>query len=383
MTALEAARSISLDRWADWGEPERLVVNISNIYAELSGDPEPLNPVVAFEQMAELARSGSSYSNSGALQPGRMSGSPSLTRSGNRAARFSRNEVTPSTASADCPRESMPRESARWASIGCSAPSIVHSMRRASATETGAVFSAISSASSRAAPSSCAGWVQAAQQPALETLLRGEHPAGGNPLHRAADANGARQKPARGRLGDDAAAGEHEAHARVLSCEADVHRQRHRGPDADGRAVDRGDHRLGRREYAQRELAAVVARNRLGRPACAVVESLATGGEIGARAEAAARAGDDDHAHVIVGVGLIECLVPGLRKILGGSRRKGKTLNWWFPNMTGLRALFRPRRLHIHGSDVRNFRQRVNSLSQVAVMMARASLMPIPIAREP
>jgi glyoxylase-like metal-dependent hydrolase (beta-lactamase superfamily II) len=58
MTALEAARSISLDRWADWGEPERLVVNVSNIYAELSGDPEPLNPVVAFEQMAELARSG-------------------------------------------------------------------------------------------------------------------------------------------------------------------------------------------------------------------------------------------------------------------------------------------------------------------------------------
>jgi cyclase len=57
MTALQAARSISLDRWADWGESERLVVNISNIYAELAGDPEPLNPVVAFEQMAELARS--------------------------------------------------------------------------------------------------------------------------------------------------------------------------------------------------------------------------------------------------------------------------------------------------------------------------------------
>jgi cyclase len=58
MTTLEAARSIALERWADWGEGERLVVNIANIYAELSGDPEPLNPVVAFEQMAELARSG-------------------------------------------------------------------------------------------------------------------------------------------------------------------------------------------------------------------------------------------------------------------------------------------------------------------------------------
>ena len=51
-----AARSISLQRWADWGEPERLVVNIANIYGELSADQEPLNPVAAFEMMAELAR---------------------------------------------------------------------------------------------------------------------------------------------------------------------------------------------------------------------------------------------------------------------------------------------------------------------------------------
>jgi cyclase len=57
MTALQAARSISLERFADWGEAERLVVNIANIYRELSGDQEPLNPLAAFEQMAELARS--------------------------------------------------------------------------------------------------------------------------------------------------------------------------------------------------------------------------------------------------------------------------------------------------------------------------------------
>jgi cyclase len=54
-TALEAARSISLDRWIDWRQPERLVVNLANIYLELSGDPEPLNPLGAFQQMAELA----------------------------------------------------------------------------------------------------------------------------------------------------------------------------------------------------------------------------------------------------------------------------------------------------------------------------------------
>jgi glyoxylase-like metal-dependent hydrolase (beta-lactamase superfamily II) len=58
MTPLQAARSISLQRWADWGEPERLVVNIANICRELSGDQEPMNPLAAFEGMAELARSG-------------------------------------------------------------------------------------------------------------------------------------------------------------------------------------------------------------------------------------------------------------------------------------------------------------------------------------
>jgi cyclase len=56
MTALEAARAISLERWVDWSERERLVVNVANIYAELSGDQEPMNPLAAFEGMAELAR---------------------------------------------------------------------------------------------------------------------------------------------------------------------------------------------------------------------------------------------------------------------------------------------------------------------------------------
>ena len=55
MTSLEAARSISVDRWADWGDRERLAVTVATIYGELSGG-EPLNPLAAFEQMAELAR---------------------------------------------------------------------------------------------------------------------------------------------------------------------------------------------------------------------------------------------------------------------------------------------------------------------------------------
>jgi cyclase len=57
MSALQAARAISLQRWADWGEGERLVVNIDNIYNELSGNASAINPLSAFEQMAQLARS--------------------------------------------------------------------------------------------------------------------------------------------------------------------------------------------------------------------------------------------------------------------------------------------------------------------------------------
>jgi cyclase len=55
MTPVEAARSIALDRWAQWGERERLAVNIATIYRELDGDAEPANALVSFQQMAELA----------------------------------------------------------------------------------------------------------------------------------------------------------------------------------------------------------------------------------------------------------------------------------------------------------------------------------------
>jgi cyclase len=55
MTPLQAARSIAIDRWAEWGERERLVVNVANIYAELEGAPEPINALEAFQQMAGFA----------------------------------------------------------------------------------------------------------------------------------------------------------------------------------------------------------------------------------------------------------------------------------------------------------------------------------------
>jgi cyclase len=56
MTPLQAARALADDRWADWGESERLVVNLANVYAEIDAALEPLTPLEAFQQMAELAR---------------------------------------------------------------------------------------------------------------------------------------------------------------------------------------------------------------------------------------------------------------------------------------------------------------------------------------
>ena len=111
------------------------------------------------------------------------------------------------------------------------------------------------------------------------------------------------------RLGHDAAAGEHEAELGVLAGEADVHRQRHRHADTDGRAVDRTDHRLRALEDAQRHQPTAVAGHAdVGRDLVAATpaERLATAGQVGTGAEAAAGTGDDDHAHVVVGVDAIE-----------------------------------------------------------------------------
>lgn len=53
MSALDAARALGRDRWAEWGDRERVVVNLANIYAELAGEEAP-NPLMGFQQMAEF-----------------------------------------------------------------------------------------------------------------------------------------------------------------------------------------------------------------------------------------------------------------------------------------------------------------------------------------
>jgi hypothetical protein len=67
------------------------------------------------------------------------------------ADRFSRNDVTPSTASALRPRACTKRLSTRWASMGWLNPRPRHIICRVSAMDTGAVFAMISRAMAPAA----------------------------------------------------------------------------------------------------------------------------------------------------------------------------------------------------------------------------------------
>ncbi len=55
LTPVQAARELSMDRWAQWGERERLAVNVASIFRELDGAGEPAGALEAFAQMAELA----------------------------------------------------------------------------------------------------------------------------------------------------------------------------------------------------------------------------------------------------------------------------------------------------------------------------------------
>src|SRR5438309_238833 len=81
-------------------------------------------------------------------------------------------------------------------------------------------------------------------QPPRARRLGVEHASRNGPLHRLADADDPRQEPAGTGLRDDSATCEYESDPGALGGEAHVHRQRHRDPDADRRAVDRGDHGL-------------------------------------------------------------------------------------------------------------------------------------------
>jgi cyclase len=55
MTPLQAALDMAMDRYAQWGDGERLVVNVHTVFRELAGEQGGPDALTAFAEMAELA----------------------------------------------------------------------------------------------------------------------------------------------------------------------------------------------------------------------------------------------------------------------------------------------------------------------------------------
>jgi len=56
MDAVTAARDIALDDYSSWGDAERIVVNVTTLYREFTGDAKPPEIPALFAEMAKLAR---------------------------------------------------------------------------------------------------------------------------------------------------------------------------------------------------------------------------------------------------------------------------------------------------------------------------------------
>ncbi len=56
MGPVRAAREIELEGFDEWGDPERLAVNVDSLYRELEGKPEKTDVIELFARMAALAR---------------------------------------------------------------------------------------------------------------------------------------------------------------------------------------------------------------------------------------------------------------------------------------------------------------------------------------
>jgi glyoxylase-like metal-dependent hydrolase (beta-lactamase superfamily II) len=56
LSARDAARDIELGAYADWGESERIAVNVEAAFREFRGSAERTGPLELFGRMAELAR---------------------------------------------------------------------------------------------------------------------------------------------------------------------------------------------------------------------------------------------------------------------------------------------------------------------------------------
>ena len=56
LSAFDAAVDIDMSDYDSWGDGERIVVNVSTLYKEFSGDDTPNDVPTIFGQMAELTK---------------------------------------------------------------------------------------------------------------------------------------------------------------------------------------------------------------------------------------------------------------------------------------------------------------------------------------
>ena len=129
---------------------------------------------------------------------------------------------------------------------------------------------------------------------------RTQPPSAAQPLERARVTEKTRDEERAARVGDEADVDERRHEDGRVRGDADVARARERHPRAGGGAVDGRDDRL--LERADREDVRVIAR---AQAVADVARRLAELGQVLPDAEAAARAGDDDGAHVRA-AGLLE-----------------------------------------------------------------------------
>ena len=54
MTALEASKDINISDFSEWGDSERIIVNVNSLYREFKNETMREDITVLFSQMAEL-----------------------------------------------------------------------------------------------------------------------------------------------------------------------------------------------------------------------------------------------------------------------------------------------------------------------------------------
>ena len=145
-------------------------------------------------------------------------------------------------------------------------------------------------------------------QPAPDRFLCIEDPARITPAQGLRQSDDARQKPGTRGFGHQPSAGENRTELCVGRGNPDIHRQRHRQPNANRCAVDRRDRRLAALKNRANEVIATTLLTGLALGEHIVrltlTETLGTRRDIGTRTEPPPGTGHNDDPHGVIGIGM-------------------------------------------------------------------------------